>query len=309
LTTSDCAVCAANSSHCTPTTLSSDISYPGQSGGKGEADGGASGGAAAGQAGRRRRVAEAAAAAGGAARPGLCRCLDDSCRISWRQKLMSACARAICNITGGTQRNALLAILQAELEREKEVKALEAQRHQQEVEAAAREAEEERRRHREAYLRCVFVMFRAARPALIAGAMAIQGRARSEPSLAADKVLKCCQGTCSRQGGTAHAKPVDVDLISLKTSDGLVAFVSGPQFVYLCDQTALPLQGAGTHQENRARPTGDGAHPPGEAGCCGRQEGGDAEARGREGKGPHMVMLCVPATSLLTARTSVRRSG
>ena len=45
--------------------------------------------------------------------------------------------------------------MQAELEREKEVKALEAQRHQQEVEAAAREAEQERRRHREAYLRCV----------------------------------------------------------------------------------------------------------------------------------------------------------
>jgi hypothetical protein len=64
--------------------------------------------------------------------------------------------------------------LQAELVREKEVKALEAQRHQQEIEAAAQEAEEERRRHREAYLRCVFVMFRAAGPALIEGTITIQ---------------------------------------------------------------------------------------------------------------------------------------
>jgi hypothetical protein len=39
------------------------------------------------------------------------------------------------------------------LAREKEVKALEAHRHQQEIEAAQREAEEERRRLREAYLR------------------------------------------------------------------------------------------------------------------------------------------------------------
>jgi hypothetical protein len=52
--------------------------------------------------------------------------------------------------------------LQAELEREREVKALEAQRHQQEVEAAVREAEEERRRHREAYLRSVLICSRRA---------------------------------------------------------------------------------------------------------------------------------------------------
>ena len=54
------------------------------------------------------------------------------------------------------------------------MKALEAQRHQQEIETVAREAEEECRRHREAYLRHVFVLFRAVRPALIEGAMAIQ---------------------------------------------------------------------------------------------------------------------------------------
>lgn len=83
-----------------------------------------------------------------------------------------------------------VAPLQAELEREKEVKALEAQRHQQEVEAAAQEAEEERRRHREAYLRCVLICSRhAVRQAFDRRQHKFAEGPRSELSLTADRVL------------------------------------------------------------------------------------------------------------------------
>jgi len=48
----------------------------------------------------------------------------------------------------------LLPLLQEELAREREVKALESEQHWQAQELAAREAEAERQRHHEAYLRC-----------------------------------------------------------------------------------------------------------------------------------------------------------